>query len=328
MLEERLGEWAAARGYRLATADVTIIEAVRQKLERRRASGLINAAFFQENLTKFRYLDGSSIKGPKRLVLVAVPSPVSVVTLQIGGRIVEALIPPTYIRYNATFQDVLDDMKTNALSGRARVEIVKAPLKSLAAHMGLVRYGRNNITYAEGLGSGFQLCGYIVGTRERRAGGDAGPGGAESRLERCDKCTACVKICPTGAIREDRFLIAAERCFTLHSERRDPIPAWVRPPETPCLIGCMACQRVCPENRGRLKTVSAEFDLTTEEAVELLEAGRKMEAGGSGTTLHKTNRVLRSALAKFERLGLAESFEVMGRNLGYFIRHRSSAPMK
>jgi epoxyqueuosine reductase len=328
MLEKRLGEWAAARGYRLATADVTIIEAVRQKLEHRRASGLIDGTFFQENLTKFRYLDGSTIKGPKRLVLIAVPSPVSVVSLQTGGGSVEALIPPTYIRYNATFQDVLDDMKTSALGGRARAEIVKAPLKSLAAHMGLVRYGRNNITYAEGLGSGFQLCGYIVGTRERREGGDAGPGGAESRLGRCAKCTACVKICPTGAIREDRFLIAAERCFTLHSERRDPVPEWVRPPETPCLIGCMACQRVCPENRGRLKTVRAELDLTGEEVAEFLEAGRKMESGSSGQTLHKTNRVLRSARAKFERLGLAESFEVMGRNLGYFIRYRSSVPLK
>jgi epoxyqueuosine reductase len=320
MPEERLGDWAAARGYRVATADVDILETVRRKLEARRASGLIEGRFFAEYLAKFRYLEGSSIRGAKRVVLVAVPSPVRIVSLRIGDGLIDALIPPTYVRYEATFQDVLDDMRKTALGAQPRIEVLRAPLKSLAAHMGLVRYGRNNITYAEGLGSGFQLCGYLVGTRERPAGKESGPGPAEGSLERCANCAACVRACPTGAIREDRFLIAAERCFTLHSESRRPIPSWVRPPGAVCLIGCMACQSICPENKGRLRTVRADIGLTPEETAALLEAGRKLAAGVSGSKPPKRDPALAAALTKLGELDLTDDLDVLGRNLDYFMQ--------
>jgi len=215
MLQKRLKEWAAARGYGLAVADSAVVGSVRRKLEDRRASGLIDAAFFEEYLAKFRYLEGSSIKGPKWVIMVTVPSPTSVLSFKLAGRTIDALIPPTYVRYNAIFQVVLDDMTRNALGGHIEAEILKAPLKSLAVHMGLVSYGRNNISYAAGLGSYYQLCAYLVGTRERLAKGSHKAGEPETRLDRCPTCTACVKACPTGAIREDRVLISYERCFTL-----------------------------------------------------------------------------------------------------------------
>jgi epoxyqueuosine reductase len=324
VLHDRLQEWAATRGYRLAAANVAVLQVVRKKLEDRRASGLIDGAFFAENLAKFRDPDGSTVRGTKWVVLIAVPSPVSVLSLDVGGRPLEALIPPTYVRYDATFQDVLGDLKKTALGGKARIEVLKAPLKSLAAHMGLVRYGRNNITYAEGLGSGFQLCGYLVGTKERLAERkDGGRGGIEAGLERCASCTACIKACPTGAIREERFLISAERCFTLHSESRRPIPPWARPPEALCLIGCLACQRICPENKGLLRTVRADFDLTSKETAAFLRAGRMMSTGVSSAKPFGRNRPLWSALKKFDGLGLAKDFEVMGRNLDYFMKNRT-----
>ena len=40
-----------------------------------------------------------------------------------------------------------------------------APIKTVAAMLGLVRYGRNNIAYADGIGSYLQLCGYITDAR-------------------------------------------------------------------------------------------------------------------------------------------------------------------
>ena len=99
-LENRLRDWAAARGYGLAIAETGVVETVRKKLEERRASGMIEAGFFEENLTKFRYLEGTAITGSKCVVMVAVPSPISVLPVTIGGRKIDALIPPTYVRYN------------------------------------------------------------------------------------------------------------------------------------------------------------------------------------------------------------------------------------
>jgi epoxyqueuosine reductase len=318
--EIRLKAWAAARGYALAIAEVGIVETVRKKLEERRSSGMLDPAFFEENLTGFRYPEEASLTGSERVVVVAVPSPISVLPVTSGGRRINLRIPPTYIRYNATFRDVLDDMTKNALGAGESAEILKAPLKSLAVHMGLAVYGRNNITYVAGLGSGHQLCGYIVRTGEKPIKRRAKAEGREAALERCASCKACIKACPTGAIREDRFLISAERCFTLLSESRGPIPGWAKPPKSICLIGCTECQRVCPENKGRLKTVPSGVEFTAEETAAVIEAGRRLAANGPDADLAaeaQDDPALASALAKFERLGMTEGLRLMGRNLDY-----------
>ncbi len=325
MFQDRLQDWAAARGYGLAIAGTGVIDAVRKKLEERRSAGMIDADFFKESLGGFRFLEGVAVVGKRRIVMVAVPRPIHVLPLKVGRRKIDALIPPTYVRYNATFADVLNDMKINALGKDGEAESLKVPLKSLAVHMGLVTYGRNNITYIPGLGSGYQLCGYVVGTGEGPVEEGEKAEGHESVLERCADCRACVKACPTGAIREDRFLISAERCFTLHSESRRPMPAWAKLPRSVCLIGCMACQQVCPENKGRLKTEFSGVEFTGEETEAILKAGRKLAAGDRGGDARggaegRGGRALASARAKVETLGMTEDFEVMGRNLGYFLR--------
>lgn len=324
MIEDRLREWAAARGYGLAVAGSGIVDVVRRRLEERRASQMIDPAFFAENLGSFRFLDGVSVPGPLSVVMVAVPAPLHTVPVTVGGRRLETLIPPTYVRYRATFDGVLKDMKANALPEGTGVEALKAPLKSLAVHMGLVAYGRNNVTYRPGLGSGLQLCGYAVGMVPPTAGQDASNADLETVLERCRDCRACLEACPTGAIREDRFLISAERCYTLLSESRKPFPAWVRQPESICLIGCMACQQACPENKGRLKTMPSGVELTGEETEVLISVGRGLDrapdsAAPPGAADPRSSAAWRSAWAKLDRLGMSEDIEAMGRNLGHFL---------
>lgn len=355
MLEKRLRDWAAERGYRVALAGTEVLDTVRNKLEKRRDAGLIEALFFKENLAWFRYLEDCRIAGPKALAVVAVPSSVAVLPIVFRGKRINGLIPPTYVNYRKTFDDVLEDLRSGPLgaaNGVTGSEILKAPLKSLAVHLGLVSYGRNNITYAPGLGSGYQLCGYVIGVGERRRSaadrtnigrpgkridGDTATGGAtrsgqavgisvdlgqprdkdwaETAMERCAKCRACVKACPTGAIREDRFLISADHCYTLSSESRNPMPEWAKPPAAMSLIGCMACQDACPENKGRLKRVPSGVELTAEETEVVLEAGLKMRPGGKGEPRGGHTGAYAVALAKFERLGLTEDLDVIGRNL-------------
>ena len=326
MLEKRLKEWAAARGYGLGVAGTGLVDVVKKKLEERRDTRAIDPRFYAENLDWFRFLDGVAVSGTMSVVMVAMPSPTHTLRVTAGGRTIDALIPPTYVRYTATFEDVLADMKANALGKGVAAEILKVPLKSLAVHMGLVAYGRNNITYAPGLGSGHQLCGYIVGAAGGTADGPAIGVRSEAVMARCSNCRACIEVCPTGAIREDRFLILAERCYTLHSESRRPIPAWVEPPKSVCLIGCMACQQVCPENKGRLKTVPSGVELTAEETEAVIKAGRRLEKGPHGATEGPADLqesfAWRSAKAKVDPLGMTEDLDVMGRNLDLFLKRR------
>jgi epoxyqueuosine reductase len=332
MLDNRLRDWAADRGYRVALAGIEVLETVKDRLEKRRDDGLIEAGFFRDNLTGFRYLDECRIAGPKALVVVAVPSPIAILPLVFRGRRIDGLIPPTYVNYKKTFDDVLTDLKGGPLgagSGVTGIEILKAPLKSLAVHLELVSYGRNNITYAAGLGSGHQLCGYVVGVGEDRRSGQAARVPAdqeisrahdwpETVMERCAKCRICVKACPTGAIHEDRFLISADHCYTLSSESRAPMPEWAKPPASMCLIGCMACQDACPENKGRLKYAPSGVELTAEETEAVLDAGRRMQAGEKGESGGGIGRAYASARAKFERLGMTEDLDCVGRNLNVF----------
>jgi hypothetical protein len=87
----------------------------------------------------------------------------------------------------------------------------------------------------------------------------------------------------------------------------------------------MACQEVCPENKGRLITRPSGVELTAEETEAVLEAGRwlrKDRPGLADGEKAEKSQALESARAKFERLGMSEDLEVMGRNLEYFLRRR------
>ena len=333
MFGNRLRAWAAGRGYALAIVATGVVGTVRKKLEKRRDDGLIDPGIVHDYLDGFRYLEGSPITGPKCLVVVAVPSPIHVLPFVKDGKRTEGLLPPTYVRYNRTFTDVLADMKDNALGTAVQAEILRAPLKSLAVHAGLALYGRNNITYVPGLGSGHQLCGYVVGMEKRPRSEKDGADPPEAMLERCADCRACLKACPTGAIREDRFVISAERCFTYISESRKPFPAWARPPRSLCLIGCMNCQQGCPENKGMLKKVPSGVEFTAEEAEAVIEVGRCLTASGpdeEGISKARGNPAYASARDKFGELGMSEDLDIVGRNLGYLLQirgHNTHSPI-
>ena len=70
---------------------------------------------------------------------------------------------------------------------------------------------------------------------------------------RCEECGACVKACPTGALRGDGS-VDARRCLSyLTIEHRGDFPTGTDLHGR--LYGCDACVRACPHNRAGLCTV-------------------------------------------------------------------------
>ena len=295
---EKLQEWARQRGYQVAWGPGSVAETAQHEIEARRSGSEIDGDFFDNELKSV--VSARNDDARQNVVVVATPRPAHSVRFDTGEKSFEALLPPTYFRYRALFEDVRMDLEENGLPG-AHVEHLAGPLKAIAARLGLVRYGRNNVGYAKGFGSYIQLCGYWTDAKlppvERNAGSEP------SLLPQCSDCGICMSVCPTGAIPEDRVLLKAERCLTFMNENPGEWPEWVDLQAHSCLLGCLECQRVCPANPElRVECTGLSFS----------PAETRMLLSGVSTT---DGRLESSIRIKLAWLGQPYVEPVLGRNL-------------
>jgi len=268
MHAKELKSWAEERGYRIAWGPWRAFQEACDDLSQRRRTGELDEAFDREYLTPSAGPLAPPGAPARWVVLVLVPRPAHSVTFTAGGRSLKLLLPPTYIRYSGTRDEILKDLAAFVFEGRAAPEPLPALLKAMAVRLGLAAYGRNNVAYAEGFGSYFQLVG--CSTAEDLSEGAAEPR-PPMRLAACDSCDACAAACPTGAIPDDRFLLRAERCVVYYNERAAEFPSWIPPSAHRCLMGCLLCQTACPENAGKLRVEESGVVFSEEETHSVLD---------------------------------------------------------
>jgi len=290
----RLVEWAMTRGWRIAWGPARVLDGLRVEMTARIASDL-DPTFVREALPPFtdlRLVD----PGKGVVIALAIPRGAHSVGFMVGGRRIDAIIPPTYVRYRPTFEDIRRALLAGPLGG-AHVDLLDAPMKALAVRLGLVRYGRNNVTYAPGVGSYLQLAAYLTDADLPVA--DTWQPAEPHLLEECEGCSVCLAACPTGGIDQDRVLLHAERCLTFANEGLAPLPASIPAGAHHALVGCLQCQRLCPANPPL--GVEPTVVLTEAETRALLEGEQQSVAACS-------------ARVKIATLGLTET-AVIGRNL-------------
>jgi len=297
-MNEQLRGWADARGYKVAWGPVECAHDARAEILRRHASGELDDAFYRSELEPLA--TGSVPRSGATVIVVAKPAPAHRVRFRVGRTDVAAILPPTYVRYRPTFEEVRQDLAANGLPG-VRVEHLGWPVKAVAARLGLVRYGRNNVTYVDDLGSYVQLCAFVTDAALPVA---AGAVPAEPMLlDECATCGACASACPTGAIDGERVLLRAERCLTFVNENAGAWPAWMSEHWHHCLLGCLYCQQGCPVN-PELKVIDTGVVFSEGETEALLaEADTGGSTGETGIS------------AKLAWLGQPYAEPVLGRNL-------------
>jgi epoxyqueuosine reductase len=283
------------RGYRGTVVPIEHVDQLKHEIEGRLSQKEIDAGLYKRYLTYFKFDVAASLPKIRSIIITAAPQPQRKVTFHLNGQIYSVIIPPTYY---ADTDDQIKDIIENVLNVDGyQLHRAALPLKLLAVYCGMAKYGKNNITYVDGLGSFVRLRAYLSDMPPVRSDW------LEPQvMEECDKCKACLKACPTGAIVTDRFLVHAERCLTFLNEGRGEFPEWVNPAWHNSLMGCMKCQLVCPANKRFVKWVEEGEDFTEAETRAIL----------NGVPLDRLPPV---TVHKLERCYMAEDLDVLPRNL-------------
>lgn len=265
-------------------------------------AGLLDRNLYKEYLSGFEFEPPKSDLRTRSIIVVAVPQPQIRITFSRNGKKLNLIVPPTYLHWQQIDEQVIGVLE-GVLSKRGyRIVKAKLPRKQLAVRSGLAAYGRNNISYVEGMGSFHRLTAFYSDLPC-----DQDFWHQPVMLEACTDCTACQRSCPSKAIATDRFLLHAERCLTYLNEKswEVPFPEWVNPKWHNSLVGCMRCQRACPVDKAFGKWVEQGAEFSAPET-ELLLRGIPMDQLPSD---------LRAKLIQYD---LLDQLEVIPRNVGVF----------
>jgi epoxyqueuosine reductase len=236
---------------------------------------LLDSDILSDNELYRGYLKELSFRLPetmldaKSVIIMAIYTPLGLVNFHHKGERYEIAIPPQYYRLGIT-QDQLKELIQDTMIKTEGYKLEYANsylfLKYLAATTGLAKYGRNNICYVDEMGSMISLHAFLTNfefTEDNY--------GEVQLMEKCTSCGICLKYCPTGAIREDRFVVDIGKCITLYNETDEEFPEWLNSDVHNSLMGCMKCQFKCPANSNALKNTLRLDDITEEETMLILQ---------------------------------------------------------
>ncbi len=289
------------RGWQGRIVPISHLDDMKREIRHRYECGLLAEKLYREQLSRFSFEPPGDLPEARSIIVVAVPAPQTRTIFHWHDRRLAVIVPPTYADYSATTACVQAVLASWLQRNGYEVAGAQLPLKTLAAWSGLAEYGRNNICYVAGMGSFLQLAG-VFSDLPCSEDGWREPG----ILRRCDSCLACLRCCPTGAIVQDRFLLRAENCLTYHNEAAAEFPSWIHPSWHHCLIGCMKCQKACPENRSVLTWCHDRAEFTEYETACLSEC-------------MPFDQLPRQTLAKLQGLQLNEDYRILCRNLSMLL---------
>ncbi len=240
------------------------------------------------------------------IIVAAIPKPLVRVKFNYMDKCI-SLLHHTFIDLDKQ-KDIKSELGEILQPGYNLIDAPALPQKLLAVRSGLAKYGRNNITYVDKMGSFHEIMTFYSDMPgEENCWYDI------NQMDLCKNCEVCIKKCPTAAITKDRFLIKAERCLTYLNEFVWPMesefPSWLAASAHNCIHGCILCQINCPQNRSYINDIIGNVEFTREETNMLLE-GKCIDELPQGL------------IHKLKQLNLADDyFSLIPRNLKVLIEN-------
>ncbi|MFX1253730.1 MAG: 4Fe-4S double cluster binding domain-containing protein [Promethearchaeota archaeon] len=223
-----------------------------------------------------RYIDELKFELPenfpeaKSVIVIAMFTKLRLLNFHLNGDKHEVMLPPGYFRTGLS-NEILQNIILNEIIKNPGYRIEKTGKlhqKLLAVRSGLARYGRNNISYVDGMGSMHRLFAFFTDYQFEEDNWNE-----ERLMKKCQNCKICINKCPNNAIREDKenFVIDVGKCVTLYNEIEGEFPEWISLDAHNALMGCMKCQLLCPANREVIKLTERMEDVTEEETRTILD---------------------------------------------------------
>jgi epoxyqueuosine reductase len=263
----------------------------------------LNLDFYNEISSRYHlqwnYEIPSGFNDAKSVLIVAARQPKIDVSFQLLDKAVHATIPPTYL--HDIDKEIFNGSSLYLNDHGFKIDNALLPEKHIAVHSGLARYGRNNIAYIDGWGSHFTVRTFFTDI----------PCPSDNwqelkMMDRCQRCSACIKKCPTQAIHEDPFLISGERCITFFNEKPGDFPEWIDPKWHNCLIGCMIYQDICPENKEQKNRTARGEEFSVEETHLILDGVSQ-------------DKLPDPVIEKLKKIYLFDEYHLLQRNLEVLI---------
>ncbi len=261
-----------------------------------RESGAIDERHYRYLMDCYDFKAATIFPGASSLVILAALCRLLRLSFVMGGerRIVD--LPPGFAERNVIEAEALVAFGELLAAEGKRIARIELPEKLAAARSGLARVGRNGIAYVDGMGSFLRLACFVTDYPFKESAWRA-----VSEPEACASCGACVRACPSGAIRGGGMPVAYERCLCHWNEETEgPFPSWIDGSWHNAAIGCMRCQAVCPLD-APFKKIAADGPAFDEAETEAILSG-----GPYGAALR----------AKLESCGLWKHRALLPRNLG------------
>lgn len=275
MLSQRVLDDLNSKGWSGGIVPVSRLQDLQDDLDSLLEQGLVDEAVRGAYLNEFKYQAPGQLPDARSIIIVAVPQPRLRIHFTHEGEDIAVTVPPTYADAWTVINGVRSVLEEITAGEGGRFEKASLPLKTLAARTGLVRYGRNNITYLPEHGSYHRLVAYFTNLdfkvdqwQEREA------------LPACKTCERCIEACPASVIGKDRFLIHVERCLTFLNEMPSDkaFPEKVKPEWHNAIVGCMRCQDACPYDR-KVSNWTEEGERFSEQETRYLLRGEFSDAG-------------------------------------------------